>query len=539
MYKVFGKSQSKFFAAMLCIAIAGTAQAFSKPKSESVKEEAGYYYGYGKGATNEEALALAKKDLVETALTATLRQKNSKAARITASDASVAERLVNIKPTYPNSKNLLNVYYRVSVKDWEKDAKAFDEKLRASLMPRYDSLSRQGAVAAKIETAVGILNELAANGETELLTLQADGTELFSRKIESVCQSILNNLQFTISAKNGIVGPDTEFTVNVSDNTGAAVPNLSVKAVWEIPDLAISTTTEEIPEVVSLVKTNGSGNAKIDYPVGEGFLNKIVCLTVSTAFSMSDAATTEMRKLDALSAVEGHYVYYDNLEAAYKSVTVEAGEYKTGAVAQDRRAGIKEKERTVELSSFAIDVYPVTNMQYAAYLYTIDADFAPEYFNNDDYNHDKQPVVGITAADAEAYAQWLSEQTGWNFRLPTDDEWEVAARAGTENIYPWGDDVPSKSKSANYKGNGTFKTPSPVGSFDNGNNAWGLVDMAGNVWEWTATSREAQEGFRTVKGGSWMDGPVDLRISNYKNIDAESNGPDVGFRLVKEVIDEN
>ena len=518
MHRLFEKKRPLFLLLALCVSIVCAAQAFSKPKSESIKEEEGFYYGYGKGSTNEEALAVAKKDLIETALTATLRQKNSRAARITISDASVAERLTNIKPTYPNSKNLLNVYYRVSVKDWEKDAKAFDEKLRKSLTPRYDSLIGRGAAAAKIETAVSILNELAANGETELLTLQADGTELFSRKVESVCQSILNNLEFTISTKNGIVGPDTEFLVNVSDSTGASVPNLSVKVVWEIPDMAISTASAEIPEVVSVVKTDGNGNVKIDYPVGEEYRNKIVCLTVSTAFSMSDTATTEMRKLDAQSAVEGHYVYYENIESAYKSVTIEAGEYATGAVAQDRRAGIKEKERTAELASFAIDIYPVTNMQYAAYLYTTDALSRPEYFDNDDYNQEQQPVVGITAADAEAYAAWLSEQTGWSFRLPTDDEWEVAARAGTENIYPWGDDVPSKSKTANYKGNGRFKTPSPVGSFMNGNNAWGLVDMAGNVWEWTATSREAQEGFRTVKGGSWMDGPVDLRISNYKNI---------------------
>ena len=61
--------------------------------------------------------------------------------------------------------------------------------------------------------------------------------------------------------------------------------------------------------------------------------------------------------------------------------------------------------------------------------------------------------------------------------------------------------------------------------------------MAGNVWEWTTTARGESSGSdaRTVKGGSWMDGPVDLRISNYKNLDKESKNPDVGFRLVKEV----
>ncbi|MBQ9239089.1 MAG: SUMF1/EgtB/PvdO family nonheme iron enzyme, partial [Treponema sp.] len=371
---------------------------------------------------------------------------------------------------------------------------------------------------------------------------QAGGTELFSRAVENVCRTIVNDLSFTVSVQNGIVGPNTEFSVHAADGAGRALPHLAVKAVWELPDLMITAAApaaEEASDVVSIVKTDANGNALVSYPNDEAFRNKIVCLTVSTALSQAETATAEMRKLDALCATEAHYVYYENLADAYKSVTVASGEYTLGAVAHDKRAGAKEKSRTVTLASYAIDVHPVTNAQYAAYLYTTDSDAVPEYFDNDDYNQEHQPVVGITAADAEAYAAWLSAQTGWRFRLPTDDEWEAAARAGTEYIYPWGDDLPSKAKSANYKGNGKFKAPSPVGSFANGTNAWQLEDMAGNVWEWTASSREAQEGFRTVKGGSWMDGPVDLRISNFKNIDTASGSPDVGFRLVKEDTDEN
>ncbi|MBQ9630764.1 MAG: SUMF1/EgtB/PvdO family nonheme iron enzyme, partial [Treponema sp.] len=148
-------------------------------------------------------------------------------------------------------------------------------------------------------------------------------------------------------------------------------------------------------------------------------------------------------------------------------------------------------------------------------------------------------VVGISASQAEAYAAWLSEQTGWTFRLPTDDEWEVAARAGSEVIYPWGNDDPKKAKAANFKGNGKYKYTSPVGSFESGNNAWGISDMSGNVWEWTSTNRSEDETLRTVKGGSFMDGPTDLRISNYKNIPADVGERDVGFRLVKEVSNED
>ena len=170
-------------------------------------------------------------------------------------------------------------------------------------------------------------------------------------------------------------------------------------------------------------------------------------------------------------------------------------------------------------------------------LFTRRAESAPDYFDNPDYNQGKQPVVAVSYSDAEAYAAWLSEQTGSTYRLPTEEEWEKAARAGADIIYPWGDENPTDGKRANYKGNGKFTKTSPVGSFENGNNAWGLVDMSGNVAEWTSSSHgiEGETNLRTVKGGSWMGGPTELRISNYRNINSKNGYADVGFRLVKEV----
>lgn len=531
----FVKKSSKLLLACAVVASIGAGQAFGKPKSELIKEEDGFYYGYGTASTNAEALAIAKKDLIESALTSTLRILNPIADRVTVSDESAKERLSDIKPIYPNKKSDLKVVYKVSVKEWEKDCKAYDEKLRKSLNPKYQSIIVKGAAGEKLETAAAILNELAEKGVYDLLTLQAGATELYSKKVEGVCRSILNNLVITVETKNCIAGPSTVFAVKAADKTGAAVPNLTLKAKWEVAALPITTSSEEVEEVISFVKTGADGKAEVSYPVAEEYLGKTVCLTVSTAISSGEHVTKEMRKIDAESAVEGHYAYFDNLETAFASVAVEAGEYKTGAVSSDKRAGSKEAERTVTLSAYSIDLNPVTNAQFAAFLYITGSESYPEYFDNSDYNQDNQPVVGVSAKDAEAYAAWLSEQTGAKYRLPTDDEWEVAARAGVDCIFPWGNESPAKTKSANFKGNGQFKTPSPVGSFMSGANSWGLVDMSGNVWEWTSTAREADEGMRTVKGGSWMDGPMDLRISNFKNIDAEVGTPDVGFRLVKEM----
>lgn len=539
MCKEFGKKSFKLLLAGLCFSFVCAGQGFSaKPKSEMIKEEEGFYYGYGTGSTTEAACAVAKKDLIETSLTSVLREKNPAAPRVLVSEDSVNERLAGINPIFPKKKNKNEVVYKISIKEWEKDSKAFEDKLRKSLTPLYEKITVKGSSASKLDTAAEILGVLADKGEADLLTLQAGGTELFSRKVEAVCQSILNNLVISVETPNGIVTSETVFKAHVQDKAGKAVENLTLKAVWEIPALAIAYSFEEIPEVVSIVNTDSEGNAEISFPVAEEFNGKIVCLTVSTALSNSKTATSEMKKIDASGAAEAHYVYFQDMADAFKSVDVAAGEYKTGAVAQDRRATSKEAARTVTLGSYAIDLAPVTNAQYAAYLYATNAETYPEYFDNSDYNQDNQPVIGVSAKDAEAYAAWLSAQTGNKYRLPTDDEWEVAARAGTENIYPWGDESADKVKAANCRKNGQFDYTSPVGSFMNGANSWGLVDMAGNVWEWTSTTRNCDEGQRTVKGGSWMDGPADLRISNFKNIDSEMGTEEVGFRLVKEISNE-
>ena len=92
---------------------------------------------------------------------------------------------------------------------------------------------------------------------------------------------------------------------------------------------------------------------------------------------------------------------------------------------------------------------------------------------------------------------------------------------------------------ANYNGNKRFDSTSPVGSYENGKNVAGIFDLSGNVWEWTSTSPDANMSddvsWKIVKGGSWMDGPSELRISNRRALDPAQRYQDVGFRLVREV----
>ena len=512
--------------------------AFAKKAEPAlVQQEQGYYYGYGKGATAAEAELAGKRDLVESALTAAVRAVNPKASRIQVSDASIKARINDIKPYVQSKKNEAPaVTYRMKIVDWDKKEKVYADALRADLSARLVSGKSKKNPADKVSAALAVLARLVEEGETDLLSAAVDGTELLSRRAEALCTDVEKSLVFTFSAQDGIVNANTKFSVKVADTSDNAAGGFPIEFIWETADLP-SVTTEEVADVRALVKTDMLGNASVDFPADENFRSRAVTLTVKTALAQSVPSSAVLKKLDAQTTADAHYVRFDDLDAAFPSVVVPEGEFNAGAVPQDTRAQKKEAAHTASTLSYAISVTPVTNAQYAAFLHTTRAESAPDYFDNPDYNQGKQPVVAVSYADAEAYAAWLSEQTGSTYRLPTEEEWEKAARAGADTIYPWGDQNPTDGKRANYKGNGKFSKTSPVGSFENGNNAWGLVDMSGNVAEWTSSSHgiEGDTNLRTVKGGSWMDGPTELRISNFRNINSQNGYADVGFRLVKEV----
>lgn len=135
----------------------------------------------------------------------------------------------------------------------------------------------------------------------------------------------------------------------------------------------------------------------------------------------------------------------------------------------------------------------------------------------------ERPVIDVTGRDANAYADWLSGQTGEEYRLPTEAEWEYTARAGRDTRYWWGNEIGRNR--ANCDGCGSRwdgNQTAPVGFFDP--NPFGLYDTAGNVWEWTCSdyseryngkeqacvSRDAAR-LPVLRGGSWGDGPSGVR----------------------------
>ncbi|MDZ7266267.1 MAG: SUMF1/EgtB/PvdO family nonheme iron enzyme [candidate division KSB1 bacterium] len=153
------------------------------------------------------------------------------------------------------------------------------------------------------------------------------------------------------------------------------------------------------------------------------------------------------------------------------------------------------------------------------------------------FNGDDQPVVGVTWFAAWAYCYWLSELQGAGskgqdekmiYRLPTEQEWEWPAGGGKRE-YPWGNEEPNDTR-ANYDEK-VGKT-TPVGSYPAGATPEGLMDMAGNVWEWMENWYDKDEDWRALRGGSWRDSTVNLRCAARNGVNPDGNWDSVGFRVV-------
>ena len=138
----------------------------------------------------------------------------------------------------------------------------------------------------------------------------------------------------------------------------------------------------------------------------------------------------------------------------------------------------------------------------------------------------KHPVVLVDKGDGEAFCQWRGEKEGRKLRLPTEEEWEKAARGTEERIFPWGDIfIPTYLNSYD---SGPYDTV-PVGSYPKGQSPYGLLDMAGQVFEWTSTPGKTKGKF-IVKGGSWDDYPGVVRSAARHERSKDIKHVLIGFR---------
>ncbi len=193
----------------------------------------------------------------------------------------------------------------------------------------------------------------------------------------------------------------------------------------------------------------------------------------------------------------------------------------------------------VQLNAFWIDQVEVTNGMYGLCVKAgtcrlplkLNSDNRFDYFENPEFQD--YPVVQVAWYDANAYCQWAGR------RLPTEAEWERAARGDDMRTFPWGDEPPNANNSNSLN---TVGDTTRVGSYAEGASPFGALDMAGNVWEWVAdryrpdyyakslsenptgpTEEEVFNNFRVMRGGSFQDDWTILRLSNRSFMDGPSS----------------
>ncbi len=174
----------------------------------------------------------------------------------------------------------------------------------------------------------------------------------------------------------------------------------------------------------------------------------------------------------------------------------------------------------VIVQQFLMDRTEVSNTEYAEFVGET-KHVAPSHWagTRPPFGQELWPVVNISFDDANAFAAWRSKRDGVNYRLPTEQEWEFAARNGERgDLYPWGPEWQN--------GVAVLKeaTPAPVGSRPNGKNRWGILDMIGNVWEWTSSKVSVYPGNPAVVPPSTMDW-VAIRGGCYVSDPARSDAP--------------
>ncbi len=239
-------------------------------------------------------------------------------------------------------------------------------------------------------------------------------------------------------------------------------------------------------------------------------------------------------------------------------VLIPAGGFAMGSPAGEKGRYSDEPLHSVRIAkSFAIGKYEVMFHEYDRFAAAMGRPLPLDQ----NWGRGRRPVINVSWRDAVAYAEWLSQQTGQRYRLPTEAEWEYAARAGTKTSRYWGDDPDrgcAYANAADLDGKRVFVGwtamncrdgeiyTAPAGNYRS--NDFSLHDMAGNVLEWTCSlySEDSQAPIQrceapvaghqfVVRGGSWNDEPRNVRSADRHRSDPDFRDYFLGFRLVREL----
>jgi sulfatase modifying factor 1 len=183
------------------------------------------------------------------------------------------------------------------------------------------------------------------------------------------------------------------------------------------------------------------------------------------------------------------------------------------------------ESETINLPDFYIDKYPVTNRMYEAFCRATGYRF-PKYWNTERFKDIDAPVVGVSLADAQKFSRWVGKS------LPTEEQWEKAARGIDGRPYPWGEDEAS-DEHACYGRDAADGTTEPVTKHPLGTSPYGVCELAGNVWEWTVETFTDVETVNVIKGGCYNDTTDLIRSDMRLEATPKDKFEAIGFRCVK------
>jgi formylglycine-generating enzyme required for sulfatase activity len=263
----------------------------------------------------------------------------------------------------------------------------------------------------------------------------------------------------------------------------------------------------------------------------------LIVLTILFLLQFDTYASAQLDRLRRSQALD------QPLPAETPMALIPGGPFEMGAAGTQALEDERPLHR-VTLDAFTMDVHEVTTSQYGAFL-SATGRVAPWLWETVSVaRHSDRPVIGVDWNDADAYCRWKGK------RLPTEAEWEKAARGVDGRLYPWGNLVPTKEV-ANFAIGARFSYSQalmPVQSYESGKSPFGLYQMAGNVGEWVSdwysanyyerspeTNPSGPENgqFKVLRGGSWSDLPKYLLTYGRFKLPPETRNSYIGFRCAK------
>ncbi|HEY5035696.1 MAG TPA: formylglycine-generating enzyme family protein [Chthoniobacterales bacterium] len=369
-----------------------------------------------------------------------------------------------------------------------------------------------------------IESELAATGSVRFIPPTAEEVAAAAKKAAHKLdpkEDFLRMLQLSGLDSNGMTDDQRDAFINVAENLGlhaGDAEDIVDLYLEEIDDTALASITKPAAKIATQAAEAAAPEPAVAVQI--------------------DVAGEQMRFPRFKSTIGAEMLF------------VPSGKFQMGS--DDAEAAPNEKPITpVTISRFYLSRHPITNAQYEMF----DRSHARKRMPGTD---DRHPVVYVSSVEAAKFCQWLSSRERRRYRLPTEAEWEYAARGTDGRKYPWGGQE-GRGDLANFADRNTvfawsdheiddgFAESSPVGAFPVGASPFGIEDMAGNVWEWCSDFLEPYRGRpktnprganagakRVYRGGSWKS-----RFNSLRTTTRSANVPnyscnDLGFRIVCE-----